>query len=43
MGKYGATAQVFTLFIMIAATYFAVNYALSAYARGLQRRLALSR
>ena len=43
MGKYGTTMQVFTLFIMIAATYFVVNYALSAYAGNLQRRMALSR
>ncbi len=43
MGKYGTTMQVFTLFIMIAATYFVVNYALSAYAGNLQRRMAVSR
>ena len=43
MGKYGTTAQIFTLFGMIAATYFVVNYALSAYASILQRRMALSR
>ncbi|MEL7634568.1 MULTISPECIES: amino acid ABC transporter permease [Sporomusa] len=42
MGKYGTTAQVFTLFAMIAATYFILNFALSAYARSLQRRLMLS-
>lgn len=41
MGKYGTTAQVFALFGAIAATYFVLNYALSAYARGLQKRLAL--
>ena len=43
MGKYGTTMQVFTLFVMIAATYFVVNYALSAYAGNLQRRMAVSR
>ncbi|WP_094603699.1 putative glutamine ABC transporter permease protein GlnP [Sporomusa silvacetica DSM 10669] len=42
MGKYGTTAQVFTLFGMIAVTYFILNYALSTYARLLQRRMALS-
>jgi len=42
MGKFGTTAQVFTLFGMIAATYFILNYALSAYARSLQRRMMLS-
>jgi len=43
MGKYGTTAQVFTLFGMIALTYFVLNYALSTYARALQQRMALSR
>jgi putative glutamine transport system permease protein len=43
MGKYGTTAQVFTLFAVIALTYFVLNYALSTYARVLQRRMALSR
>ncbi|HWR41284.1 MAG TPA: amino acid ABC transporter permease [Patescibacteria group bacterium] len=42
MGKYGTTAQVFTLFGAIALTYFLLNFALSAYARSLQRRLMLS-
>ncbi len=41
MGKYGTTAQVFTLFGMIAITYFVINYALSAYARALQQRMIL--
>ncbi|MBP2651213.1 MAG: glnP 2 [Firmicutes bacterium] len=41
MGKYGTTAQVFALFGSIAATYFIINYLLSVYARGLQRRLVL--
>lgn len=40
MGKYGTTAQVFTLFAMIAAAYFTVNYALSVVARYQQRKLA---
>lgn len=41
MGKYGSTAQVFTLFGMIAVTYFLINYSLSDYARRQQKRLAL--
>lgn len=41
VGKYGSTAQVFTVFIAIAAIYFALNYALSVYARAQQARLAL--
>ncbi|MBP2654817.1 MAG: glnP 2 [Firmicutes bacterium] len=41
MGKYGTTAQVFTLFGVMAAIYFVLNYALSAYARGLQQKLRL--
>jgi putative glutamine transport system permease protein len=40
MGKTTSTAQVFTLFGMIAAVYFALNYALSAYARRQQVKLA---
>lgn len=40
MGKYGTTAQVFTLFGMIALTYFAINYTLSVLARNQQRKLA---
>lgn len=43
MGKYGTTTQVFTLFGMIALTYFVLNYTLSAYARALQRRLMVNR
>lgn len=43
MGKYGTTMQVFTLFTMIAATYFIVNYTLSLYAGVLQRRMAVGR
>lgn len=37
MGRYGASEQVFTLFAMIAAIYFLLNYTLSCYARRLQR------
>ena len=40
MGKYGSTAQVFTIFAFIAGLYFIVNYALSLTARYQQRRLA---
>lgn len=39
MGKYGTTAQVFTLFGLIALTYFVFNYSLSAFARSLHKRL----
>jgi aspartate/glutamate/glutamine transport system permease protein len=40
MGKYGSTAQVFTIFGTIAGLYFIVNYALSLTARYQQKRLA---
>jgi putative glutamine transport system permease protein len=39
MGKYGTTAQVFTMFGVIALVYFVLNYALSVYARNLQQKL----
>jgi putative glutamine transport system permease protein len=39
MGQYGSTAQVFTLFGMIAATYFAMNYTLSILARRQQSKM----
>ncbi|MBP2628455.1 MAG: polar amino acid transporter, inner rane subunit [Firmicutes bacterium] len=39
MGQYGTTAQVFAIFSMIALTYFALNYALSIFARYHQGRL----
>lgn len=39
MGQYGTTAQVFTLFGMIAATYFAMNYTLSVFARRQQQKM----
>lgn len=38
MGQFGSTAQVFTLFGMIALTYFILNYALSVLARNQQRK-----
>ena len=38
MGQYGSTSQVFTIFGMIALTYFVMNYALSVLARNQQRR-----
>lgn len=41
MGKYGTTAQVFSIFIAIALAYFILNYALSILARYQQRRLLL--
>ena len=40
MGKYGTTAQVFTIFGMIALTYFIINYILSIIARNQQRKMA---
>lgn len=40
MGKYGTTAQVFTIFGMIALTYFILNYTLSIAARNYQKRAA---
>ncbi len=40
MGKYGSTPQVFTLFTMIALTYFVLNYALSVVARNQQKKMA---
>jgi putative glutamine transport system permease protein len=39
MGKYGSTEQVFALFIMIAMTYFVINYSLSVLARNQQRKM----
>ena len=39
MGQYGSTAQVFTLFGMIALTYFALNYTLSVLARKQQSKM----
>jgi aspartate/glutamate/glutamine transport system permease protein len=40
MGRYGSSGQVFTLFGTIAMVYFALNYALSEYARKQQVKLA---
>jgi len=40
MGRYGTTEQVFTLFSMIAATYFIINYAISCYARRMHAATA---
>jgi putative glutamine transport system permease protein len=39
MGKYGTTAQVFSLFGVIALTYFVINYSLSVAARSYQKKL----
>ena len=38
MGQYGTTAQVFTIFGIIAVTYFVLNYALSVLARNQQHK-----
>lgn len=40
MGQFGSTPQVFTIFGMIALTYFVMNYALSVLARNQQRKTA---
>lgn len=39
MGKYGTTEQVFSLFGVIALTYFVLNYSLSVVARNYQKKL----
>ncbi|TCL59767.1 amino acid ABC transporter membrane protein 2 (PAAT family) [Hydrogenispora ethanolica] len=39
MGQYGQTVQVFTIFGIIAITYFALNYTLSILARKQQKRM----
>lgn len=39
MGRYGSKYQVFTIFGIIAATYFLMNYSLSVLARKQQRRM----
>ncbi|WP_019849659.1 amino acid ABC transporter permease [Desulfitobacterium sp. PCE1] len=41
MGQFGSTPQVFTLFGMIALTYFVLNYALSVIARNQQAKSAM--
>lgn len=40
MGRYGTTEQVFTLFAMIAAVYFVINYTLSCCARRLHAQMS---
>ena len=40
MGKYGSTAQTFTIFGVIAATYFIISYSISVFARMQQTRLS---
>lgn len=39
MGQYGATPQVFTIFGMVALTYFLLNYSLSMFARSRQKKM----
>jgi putative glutamine transport system permease protein len=39
MGQYGSKYQVFTIFFLIACTYFVMNYVLSMLARMQQRKL----
>jgi aspartate/glutamate/glutamine transport system permease protein len=39
MGRYGSESQIFMLFFMIAATYFAMNYLLAMLARKQQYKL----
>lgn len=39
LGQYGSTAQVFTVFGMIALTYFVLNYSLSILARRQQLKM----
>lgn len=39
LGQYGSTAQVFTVFGMIALTYFVLNYSLSVLARRQQFKM----
>lgn len=41
MGQYGTTPQVFTMFAMIAAIYFIINYILSSLANS--KKLAINR
>jgi putative glutamine transport system permease protein len=39
MGQYGSKYQVFTIFTLIACSYFVMNYALSGFARMQQRKM----
>jgi putative glutamine transport system permease protein len=39
MGRYGSKYQVFTIFCMLAITYFVLNYTLSVLARRQQQRM----
>jgi putative glutamine transport system permease protein len=39
MGQYGSKYQVFTIFFLIACTYFVMNYVLSMLARMQQRKM----
>jgi putative glutamine transport system permease protein len=43
MGQYGTTAQVFTLYGVIALTYFVLNYMLSTVAHRQQAKIASQR
>lgn len=40
MGRYTTAAQVFSLFMVIAAIYFLINYSISCYARWKQAKMA---
>ncbi len=38
MGKYFETSQIFTLYFMVAAAYFLVNFLISSYSRHLSKK-----
>ncbi len=40
MGKYGASAQIFTTYAFIALVYFVLNYPMSMFARRKQKKMA---
>ncbi|MGT2681512.1 amino acid ABC transporter permease [Streptococcus porci] len=42
MGKYFETGQVFTLYTIVAGTYFLINFAISSYSRHLAKSWAAS-
>lgn len=42
MGKYFETGQVFTLYAIVAGTYFLINFAISSYSRHLAKSWASS-